>query len=149
MLKIKLLLGKELYDSVAEELTASGCMITEDTDFILTENRNYPDLIIGKRDGEIFRLKLADITHIESLGHDIIAHCGGREYKLSERLIRLQNLLNPEDFLRISNSVIVNVHCIQSIKPALSARFILTLSDGCRVDVTRSYYYIFKDFFKI
>ena len=28
-------------------------------------------------------------------------------------------------------------------------KFILTLSDGRRVDVTRSYYYIFKDFFGI
>jgi DNA-binding LytR/AlgR family response regulator len=40
----------------------------------------------------------------------------------------------------------VAVHHIKSIRPALTQKFLLTLSDGSKVDVTRTYYYIFKEF---
>jgi DNA-binding LytR/AlgR family response regulator len=89
------------------------------------------------------------ITHIESFAHDVVAHYEGGEYKLAERLRRLEEILDPNEFLRVSNSVIVSVSHIKSIKPALTQKFILTLTDGSKVDVTRTYYYIFKDFIGI
>lgn len=149
MLKIKLLLSEKRYASVAGELTASGHVIDDEADLLLTERREHPDHLMAKREGALVRLRLAEVTFIESLGHDIIAHSGGEEYRLSERLIRLQTLLDPKDFLRVSNSVIVNVHHIRAIKPALSAKFLLTMTGGAKVDVTRSYYYSFKEFFHL
>lgn len=149
MLKIKLLLSEKRYAAVAEELIASGHVIDENADLILVERQDHPDCLMAKKDGVLVRLKLAEVTFIESLGHDILAHCGGEAYRLSERLVRLQDILDPKDFLRVSNSVIVNVHHIQSIKPALSAKFLLTMTDGAKVDVTRSYYYSFKAFFSL
>ena len=38
---------------------------------------------------------------------------------------------------------------IVRISPALSMKFTLTLSDKRRVDVTRSYYYTFKEYMGI
>ena len=38
---------------------------------------------------------------------------------------------------------------VKKIRPALSMKFILTLSDGTVVDVTRSYYSAFREFFNI
>ena len=54
-----------------------------------------------------------------------------------------------EKFLRVSNSVIVARAAIVRISPALSMKFTLTLSDKRRVDVTRSYYYTFKEYMGI
>ena len=79
----------------------------------------------------------------------MIAHSGGDEYKITERLRRLEEILDPKEFIRISNSVIVSANHIKSIKPTLGQKFVLTMSDSSKVDVTRTYYYIFKEFFGI
>lgn len=149
MLKIKLLLSEKRYASVAKELIDSGHVIDDEAELLLTERQNHPDHLMAKDAGTHVRLALSQVTFIESLGHDIVAHSDGKSYRLSERLVRLQTILNPADFLRVSNSAIVNVHHIRTIKPALSAKFLLTLSDGATVDVTRSYYYSFKEFFHL
>ena len=60
-------------------------------------------------------------------------------------IVAVSHCVDPEDFLRVSNGVIVALRHIRSIKPALSMRFALTLSDGRRADVTRSCYYAFKE----
>lgn len=148
-MKIKLMVSEEKYTTIAKELISKGYEIDEDADFILSERNVYADYLIGKKDDEIFRLKTKRISHIESFSHDVIAHSNGEEYKISERLKRLEEILDPKKFLRISNSVIISADSIKSVKPAFTQKFILTLNDGSKVDVTRTYYYIFKDFFGI
>jgi DNA-binding LytR/AlgR family response regulator len=147
--KIKLIVSDEKYTQIATELIKNGHEIDDDADFILSERNVHLKYLIGKSGDEIFRLDVTKISHIESFSHDVIAHCDGGEYKISERLRRLEETLDPKEFLRISNSVIVSVSHIKSIKPALSQKFVLTMTDGSKVDVTRSYYYIFKDFIGI
>ena len=66
-----------------------------------------------------------------------------------DRLYKIFNQLDPEKFLRISNSVVISRRSVVKITPTLSMKFILTMSDGKNVDVTRSYYYIFKENFGI
>lgn len=148
-MKIKLMVSEEKYAEISSMLLEKGFEIDNNADFIFSEKDVFVKYIIGRKNGEIYRIRTEDITYIESFSHDVIAHSKGEEYKLGERLIRLQAILNPEDFIRISNSVIVAVNHVKAIKPALSQKYTLTLTDGSRVDVTRSYYYIFKEFFGI
>lgn len=148
-MKIKLMISDQRYSSIASELLSKGFEIDDSADLILTENNYYPAHIIGRKNDEIFRLPVKDISHIESFSHDVIAHSGGEEYRVNECLRRMSELLSPSDFIRISNSVIVSMNHIKSIKPALSQKFVLTLTDGSRVDVTRTYYYIFREAFGI
>ena len=64
-------------------------------------------------------------------------------------MYQLETLLDPQEFLRVSKSVIISKKHIKRIRPSLSQKFILTLTDGTLVDVTRSYYNDFKRFFNI
>ena len=148
-MKIKLMVSEENYSQIFKELTAMGIEIDDGAQLILSEKNVYVSRLIGRNDNEIFRLNTKDISHIESFAHDIIAHCGGDEYKLTERLRRLEEILDPEEFIRVSSSVIVSAEHIKSIRPSLSQKFVLTMSDGSKVDVTRTYYYIFKEFMGI
>lgn len=145
-MKIKLMVSEKRYNEIAQMLISKGFELDDDAELMISEKNVYAEYLIAKKEDEIFRLKTDTITHIESFAHDIIAHCEGEDYKLNERLRRLEEILDPKAFIRISNSVIVSVSHIKSIKPALTQKFILTLSDGSRVDVTRTYYYIFKEF---
>lgn len=148
-MKIKLMVSDGKYDRIAAELIQKGFEIDDEADFILSENNFCAEHIIGRRNDEIFRLKTDSISHIESFAHDVVAHSGGEEYRLNECLRRMEELLDPKKFIRVSNSVIVSVNHIKSIRPALSQKFVLTLTDGSKVDVTRTYYNIFRDFLGI
>ncbi len=148
-MKIRLLVSDEHYDSIAAELIKKGIEIDDSAELILSESNVCISHLIGRRNDEIYRLETADISHIESFAHDIVAYCGSDEYRLSENLKRLEELLDPKEFIRVSNSVIVSLHHIKSIRPALSQKFQLTMKNGAKVDVTRTYYYIFKEFMGI
>ena len=148
-MKIRLLVSDEHYDAIAAELIKKGIDIDDDAELILSESNACVSHLIARQDDEIYRLDTAEISRIESFAHDIIAYSGGEEYRLSDTLRRLAEILDPREFIRVSNSVIVSVSHIKSIRPALSHKFRLTMKDGAVVDVTRTYYYIFKEFLGI
>jgi len=90
-----------------------------------------------------------DIVYIESFGHAVEVQTPEKRYQATDRLYRIFSLLDPAKFLRISNSVIIAGNKVKRITPTLSSKFILTMINGKTVDVTRSYYYIFKEYFGI
>ncbi|SDA32475.1 LytTr DNA-binding domain-containing protein [Ruminococcus sp. YE71] len=148
-MRIKLMVSEAHYSEISRELMEKGFEIDDSADLILSEKNVYAERLIGRRGEEIFRLRTSEISHIESFAHDVIAHSDGREFKITERLRRLEEILDPKEFIRVSNSVIVSVNHIKSIKPTIGQKFVLTLSDGSKTDVTRTYYYIFKEFIGI
>ena len=105
MLKIKLLLSEKRYASVAKELIDSGHVIDDEAELLLTERQNHPDHLMAKDAGTHVRLALSQVTFIESLGHDIVAHSGGKSYRLSERLVRLQTILKRRQYAALAGYV--------------------------------------------
>lgn len=148
-MKIKLIASEENYEKLAQELTSMGVELSDSADLVLTEQNVVISHLIGKKGDEIYRINVSDISHIESFAHDVIAYTDKDSFKISERLKTLTTILDPSSFIRISNSVIISVDHIKSIKPAFTQKFIVTMKNGARVDVTRSYYYIFKEFIGI
>ena len=146
-MRIKLLVSEARYDEIERELISKGFEIDEDADLILTEKDLFVDYLIVRSDmdNERVRISTDEIIVVESFGHDIVIHTPQGNFKTCERLYQLERLLNPEQFLRISNSVIVAKNKIKRITPTLSSKFVLTMTNGISVDVTRSYYGIFKD----
>ena len=147
MIKIKLLVSDARYDELEKELTARGFIIDDGSDLLLTEKDLFVDHLIVRNviKNERVRISTDEIISVESFGHNIEIHTQQGEFRADERLYQLERLLNPEYFLRISNSVIVSRNKIKRITPALSSKFVLTLSNDQKVDVTRSYYDIFRD----
>ena len=148
-MKLKLMVSEERYDEIAAVLAKKGIEISETADLVLSERNAGISYLIGRREDEIYRLKISDISHFESFSHDVIAYTKDGAFKVNERLKTLSALLDPDIFIRISNSVIISANHIQSIKPAFTQKFIVTMQNGAKVDVTRTYYYIFKEFLGI
>lgn len=148
-LNIQLAVSEERYDEIKSLLLSAGFTVEDDADFVLTEKNRYSEYICGRDEDASCHIPVRDVVYIESMGHDIIIHTEDRNYRCSDRLWQLEKSLAPGDFLRISNSVIIAKNRVSGIRSALSQKFIVTLSDGSRVDVTRSYYYIFKNEFGI
>ncbi|HIQ66903.1 MAG TPA: LytTR family transcriptional regulator [Candidatus Faecousia excrementigallinarum] len=150
-MKIKLAVSRERYAEVERLLTQRGITVDADGDFVLTENNRYPDrLMVRDGDsGERVVLPVEDIVLIEAFGHSLSVRTLGKSYGVSQRLYKILGMLEPEKFLRISNSVVIAKDKVTSISPTFSMKFVLTMANGQKVDVTRSYYYLFKESFGI
>lgn len=148
-MRLKLRLSQETEDAVRPELAVRDIEVTEEASLILTEDAYHAGRLICHDNNEMVVVPLAQVCHIETRGRNVIVHANGQSLTIDLRLYRLEALLPREDFIRISNAVIIRRDAITRITPALSCKFHLTLTDGSRVDVTRTYYYQFKEFYGI
>ena len=149
-MKIRISVSEENYSSVLAFMDEHGIETGEDAEYILTESDRYPAFLSVRNDKkEHLRLSISKVTFIEAFGKEIEVHTDEGVFLSQERMYQLETVLDPKEFLRVSKSVIVSKNHIKKIRPALSQKFILTLSDGTKVDVTRSYYSDFKRFFNI
>ena len=150
-MKIKLDVSGEHYEEVKAILAGCGIEIDDDADFVLSENNKYLDRLLVKDtiSNERLVLPVEDIVLIETFRHTVEVNTQNKTYQALDRLYKVLNLLDPEKFLRISNSVVIAKDKVKNISPTLSMKFILTMTNGKKVDVTRSYYYIFKEYFDI
>lgn len=150
-MKVKLVVSKERYNEIKEILVEHGIDIDDDAELVLSENNRFLDNLIVKniKNNERVILSVDEIVYIESFGHNVEVHTIEKTYQSTDRLYKIVNQLNPDKFLRISNSVVIQKDKVKSISSTLSMKFILTMINDEKVDVTRSYYYIFKDSFGI
>jgi DNA-binding LytR/AlgR family response regulator len=140
---IKLMLDPE--DPIRKSLESMGIIDDPDSKYALIRRGGEVNYIAGKREDQQFFIDVNDICFIESMGHDIIIHASDGTYNSGERLKALEQVLPAERFLRVSNSSIVNLKKIKRIESSLLQKFILHMTNGSKVDVTRSYYYIFRE----
>ena len=146
-MKIRLVVSRERYEEIAKKKKKKGIEIDDSADLMISEALKSADFLSvreAKEEGERRHVPVEDIICIESFGHTVEVRCTDGVYQTTDRLYQLMMLLDQKQFIRISNSVIVNRKQIQHISPTFSQKFILTLKDGTRVDVTRSYYNEFK-----
>ncbi|MBO4838678.1 MAG: LytTR family transcriptional regulator [Lachnospiraceae bacterium] len=149
-MRIRLQIRKPQADEVRRELEDAGIVIDEKAPYVLSEAAGAGAfLTVRGTDGSRERVAADGIIFIESYGHNVDVHTTEGTYAGTEPLYQLAAALDPAQFLRISNSVIIARKHVKKIRPSLSMKFVLTLSDGTLVDVTRSYYGAFREFFNI
>ena len=145
-MKFRLAVSEERLEELTRQLNEKGIEIDDSADLVLFEADSFAGFLSvrGAEDGGRRHVRTEDIIFIESYGHSVEVHCTDGTYQTADRLYQLLKLLDPKQFIRISNSVIISRAQIKDIRPTLSQKFILTMKDGSRVDVTRSYYSEFK-----
>ena len=148
-MRIKLRLNKTTLESIQGELTEKNIEISEESKLILTQEDYIGDTLECRDEEGIVIVNTENICYIESVGHDVYVYADNMQYKTRLRIYQLEKLLPPNQFIRVSNSIIIKKNSIRHIKPALSCEFYLTLINGDVVDVTRTYYYKFKEFYGI
>ncbi len=92
------------------------------------------------RDGEESRfLRLRDIDWLEADHNHVRLHVGTNVYPVRESLASFERELEPEQFLRIHRSTIVNIERVRSIQPWFGGRSIVILRDGSRLTMSAGY----------
>ncbi|NOK09096.1 LytR/AlgR family response regulator transcription factor [Corallococcus exercitus] len=81
---------------------------------------------------------VADIEWIEADDYCVTLHADGKAHVLRESLAALEARLDPERFVRIHRSAIVNVECIQEVHRPSPTEQVVVLRSGQRLRVSRS-----------
>lgn len=150
-MKIKLAVSRERYPELKTMLEQCGFEIDDDADFVLSECNRFIDTLAVRNtvSNERVLLPVKDIIYIETYGHTVEVHTSEKSYPAFDRLYKIYSMLDPNKFLRISNSVVIAKDKVKQIGTTLSMKFILTMTNGKKVDVTRNYCYSFKESFGI
>jgi two-component system LytT family response regulator len=81
-----------------------------------------------------------EIDWISSAGHYVELHAGGEKHLIREQLSRLEEKLDPEKFVRIHRSKIVNLDSIKSLHPLFNGDHVIILKNGQELNLSRTYH---------
>ncbi|GMN12997.1 LytR/AlgR family response regulator transcription factor [Altererythrobacter sp. MTPC7] len=99
----------------------------------------FEKLINVKDRGQIFRVEVDSIEHIEAAGDYMIISTGDNSLVLRETMKDLERRLDPRKFQRVHRSKIVNLNQVRQVKPHTNGECFLVLDSGAEVKVSRSY----------
>jgi len=127
--------AKKLQDVLAEIAPdAIGNIPAED------ENAGRYERMINIKDrGQIFRVDVETIEHIEAAGDYMCIYTGDNSLILRETMKDLERRLDPRVFQRVHRSTIVNLDQVRQVKPHTNGECFLVLDSGAEVKVSRSY----------
>ena len=89
--------------------------------------------------GKTIFLDVGDVDWIEAAENYVQLHAGRANHLLHVTMNTLEKSLDPEIFLRIHRSVIVNVTRIRELQPVMHGEYVITLANGARVQSGRMY----------
>ncbi|MBT9329714.1 LytR/AlgR family response regulator transcription factor [Paracidobacterium acidisoli] len=107
---------------------------------LTAEEKAYTSRIVFKSKGRILFLAVSDIRWIGA-EENYVRICIEREsHLLRETMARFETRLNPESFIRVHRSAIVNLEYVKEIRtdPQQGESFVL-MKDGQKVPVSRGY----------
>jgi len=99
----------------------------------------YEKLINVKDRGQIFRVDVDSIEHVEAAGDYMCIYTGDNSLILRETMKDLERRLDPRIFQRVHRSTIVNLDKVRQVKPHTNGECFLMLESGAQVKVSRSY----------
>ena len=99
----------------------------------------FEKLINIKDRGQIFRVEVDSIEHIEAAGDYMCIYTGDNSLILRETMKDLERRLDPRKFQRVHRSTIVNLDQVRQVRPHTNGECFLVLESGAEVKVSRSY----------
>jgi two-component system, LytTR family, response regulator len=80
-----------------------------------------------------------DIDWIAAAGHYLELHLGNKTYLIREKISEFETKLDPENFVRIHRSIIINIDRIKSLHPLFNGDQLVVLQDGTELNLSRTY----------
>ncbi len=104
----------------------------------LRQEREYQGKLLIKQSGKIIILNLDEIQWIEAMGDYVNIHTSEESYLVQQSLSHLESRLDPNRFVRIHRSSIVNLDAVQKIVNWANGKYKVYLKDGEELTLSRS-----------
>ncbi len=118
-------------------LTAS---MTEEVSRLLQRlSEQDPQILTGIREGKIHVLEQNELIRIYAANGKVFAVTGSGEYVLRLRLYEVEGRLDPSQFVRISNSEMINLKRVRNFDLSFTGTICVELTNGTTAFVSRRY----------
>ena len=101
--------------------------------------QKYTERLVIKSAGRIFFLDVAEIIWIEAADNYVRLHAGRESHLLRETMSSLEKRLDPDQFVRIHRSRIINIRQLKQLQPLFRGEYDIMLRDGTRLESGRGY----------
>lgn len=126
-----------------ERISQQNSSETKEQLFAFLENHQnkLPHLqrIFVKENGKITLLDPETIDWIEADDKYLHLHTANKNHLIRQTLNSIEAELNPNSFLRIHRSIIVNLTRIKEIHPLFNNEYVLILHNGTKLTLSRNY----------
>jgi two-component system, LytTR family, response regulator len=103
----------------------------------LSTANKYLTRITIRGDDEVLVVRTADIEAFETAGNYIVAHAGPVSHVIRDNLSALESQLDPQRFLRVSRSALVNLDHVRAVQPLFKGEHAILLQNGKKITLTR------------
>lgn len=118
-----------LTEKMSDEISLLVKKITEEV----------PQMIAGFQNDQLRVLEQDEIFRIYTANNKVFARTNDGEYSLRLRLYELEERLEKNDFVRISNSEIINIRKVKTFDLSFAGTICVKLIDGTVTYVSRRY----------
>lgn len=101
--------------------------------------QRYAERFVVKDKDGLLVLKTSDVQWFEAEGDYVRLHHHGKKHLLREKIGELEQRLDPKWFSRIHRSAIVKLDAIKTMTPLSNGDYSVTLVDGTRLTLSRTY----------
>lgn len=101
--------------------------------------QNYLKRLAVRSAGKTVFVDVGSLDWIQGAENYVELHAGPVSHLLHVTMNTLEKSLNPEIFLRIHRSIIVNLGRIRDLQPSAHGEYLITLRDGTRLQSGRTY----------
>ena len=112
---------------------------TDDIESGKATHKGPVDRVTIKSGGRIYFLKTKEIDWVEGAGDYLTLHSGSQTHLIRETMGNFHARLDPQKFLRIHRSTIVNIERIKDIRPLYKGDYVVTLTSGVSLKASRGY----------
>ncbi len=122
------------------KIVITTAVVTEEiNDIVRKLSEDTPQIISGSKEDKIEVIEQDDLIRIYANSGKVLAVTNKGEYTLRLRLYEIEKRLNPRQFVRISNSEIVNLKKVNNFDLSFTGTICVKLSNGTVTYVSRRY----------
>lgn len=131
----------EVDDSITEtEVIIRAAQMTEEVNGIVKRiSDEKPQMLSGFREGELEILEQAKIIRVYAAAGKVYAVTQEGEYTMRLRLYEMEERLDKNSFVRISNSEIINLKMAKRFDLSFAGTICVTMANGASAYVSRRY----------
>ncbi len=122
----------ERHDDVVHE-RLSGLLVD------LRVRPRYLNRFVVRVSGRVLLVDASQVDWIEAADNYAILHAGRSSHVVRDTMSRLSTELDPQRFVRIHRSTIVQIDRVRELLPAFHGDFVVLLHDGTRLTLSRNY----------
>jgi two-component system LytT family response regulator len=101
--------------------------------------RGFATRFVVRSGGKLSFVRIQEVDWIDAAGNYVRLHVGGRQHLIRETMKSIESRLDPEVFVRVHRSAIVNIDRVTLLEPYFHGEYVVVMKDGTKLTSSRSH----------